>query len=337
MIKKDFSFFLTAIFLILVFGSFFYNFQKLNKARAGLSQNLNGWAWSDIPNSTPGAPTAGLQGIGGWISFNSSNSGGVDYGVNVDTKDCSGGSSGVSCITGYAWSDIPNSPGGTPLGVGWISFNPSDWGGCPPSGPCEAHVVNATGLVKGWARALAAKDPQAGGWDGWISLSSDNDPPGTLTYGPGIGSCGWQGWAWGSDLIGWISFSSTTDSLTPPGVDYQVGGAGGCSSSSTLTISPPGPIILILVSKPTEQLHAFYDPDGPGGAPPTDVTDAAGWTSSDPASISVDKGLLSAVGNSQVSGITITATYTAGTSVQASVVASTLPKGNLKEIPPGGN
>ena len=156
-------------------------------AAASPQDNVSGWAWSSNI---------------GWISFNNSNvdAAGPPYGVRVDAK---------GDIGGYAWSS----------NIGWVSFNQPDLAGCPQS-PCAATFNRFARSVNGWARALAA----GGGWDGWISLSgvaADGSPYGVFTA-PGTRGCEWRGWAWGDQVVGWISFDGsgygvqgTGDACTP--------------------------------------------------------------------------------------------------------------------------
>ncbi|MBU2104085.1 hypothetical protein KJ848_01630 [Patescibacteria group bacterium] len=142
---------------------------------AGAGHNLSGWAWSSTI---------------GWVSFNSTNTGGTDYGVSVAAN---------GRMSGHAWS--PN--------IGWISFNSSDLGGCP-SGACSAEFNKQTGTVTGWARALAGTGPsvQTGDWGGWIQLSGNS-------YAVSAANCEWQGEAWGggpslsNGVIGWLSFKGS--------------------------------------------------------------------------------------------------------------------------------
>jgi len=128
-----------------------------------------GWAWSSTI---------------GWISFNCADRsicGTSDYKVEIE----SGGN-----LIGYGWSE----------NIGWIDFDPS----APyPSLPNQSAKYNSgTDKIAGWAKALA----YGGGWDGWILL--------------GKNSGGWldqviindstnefEQWAWGSDIVGWISFN----------------------------------------------------------------------------------------------------------------------------------
>ena len=124
-----------AIAALLFIAALFYAafFVDNKEAKAGSSENISGWAWSDNI---------------GWISFNctdTSSCASVDYGVNVAVN---------GDLSGYAWSD----------NIGWISFNSSDLSGCP-SGACKAKLSGNN--LQGWARALSYGD----GWDGWVSLS----------------------------------------------------------------------------------------------------------------------------------------------------------------------
>ena len=174
--KKQFLIFvgcflaISAIFLVW--------FWPAREARAGDSQNVNGFAWSENI---------------GWVSMNSSNcdanndglaDGAVagcplagvsisNYGVNIDS---------LGNFSGFAWSE----------NIGWIQFDPV--GPYPASPNYSAKMDTATGAVTGWARALS----YGGGWDGWLKLDgvSINKTTGNFT-----------GFAWGSDVMGWVSFA----------------------------------------------------------------------------------------------------------------------------------
>jgi hypothetical protein len=63
--------------------------------------------------------------------------------------------------------------------------------------------------VQGWARALAT-----GSWDGWISLRGTN-------YGVGLSGTTFSGFAWGGNVIGWLSFNCT-DGGTCATASYSV-------------------------------------------------------------------------------------------------------------------
>lgn len=114
----------------------------------------------------------------GWISFQ-----GDTYGVAVDSD---------STLDGYAWS--PN--------VGWIDFGSQS--GCP-TGSCDPRIDFDTNTFSGWVRALNHGD----GWDGWISLGGSNH--GSAAYGVEVTSSGGftpSSYAWGSDVVGWMNFST---------------------------------------------------------------------------------------------------------------------------------
>jgi len=140
---------------------------------ANNSQELIGWAWSSNI---------------GWVSFNCSNENSCDD-VDYSVEMASGGN-----LSGYAWND----------NIGWISFNQSELSGCPSS-QCRAKISQSTNLLEGWAKALSADDD---GWDGWISLSGSG---GSWSYGPTLDDSDsqnsvFEGYAWGSDVIGWLKF-----------------------------------------------------------------------------------------------------------------------------------
>ena len=214
-------------------------------AYAGAGQNVSGFAWSQTV---------------GWISFNCLDSSGAsspqqntcgapypspaDYGVSVDPV--------TGNFSGFAWSSS----------IGYINFNPTPDGVACSASPCatlSAASVDGTRLAVGWVRAcdvlvaadctgFAMKPSSAlGGWDGWIKLSDPNpiQPPGWTnpadrTY---MGQSGtsydsytprhngvfydpvdkkFKGFAWGSEVVGWVDFSPSTSvavysDLTPPG------------------------------------------------------------------------------------------------------------------------
>lgn len=143
---------------------------------AGTEHNMSGWAWSSNI---------------GWISFNSENDhdpdtagiqpSAVNYGVNRNVDDT---------ITGYAWS--PH--------IGWIQFGGFSLSDFPSGGGgTQAQNANINGNnLKGWARAIGADD---NGWDGWIALSGAGPNYGVILSGNSL-----VGYAWGSSVVGWVSF-----------------------------------------------------------------------------------------------------------------------------------
>jgi hypothetical protein len=133
-----------------------------------------------VHSSTSGAAITGYlwSDTIGWVDMNCANSsvcGSNPFGMSIDSS---------GNITGYAWSD----------NVGWISANPSDLSGCP-SAPCTATISGSS--VSGWLKAISADN---NGWDGWISLSGSG-------YGVTSSSGAFAGYAWGSDVVGWLDWS----------------------------------------------------------------------------------------------------------------------------------
>ncbi|MEA2113140.1 MAG: PKD domain-containing protein [Patescibacteria group bacterium] len=202
--------------------------------QAGEEHNTSGFAWSNMERNDIGDehdPTIG------WISFNSTNcdsdGDGVtdmgnfaqcptglaisDYGVRIDPD--------TGDLSGHAYYDADDPNTVVHEGNGWISFNRSDTGN-PPEAPFKggndpiAKVDIETGELTGWMRVLAccdsvpclSSDPclNCGGWDGWIrfcddtmdSCSGDNQIAKIDADGD------WHGWAWSSEVVGWISFNS---------------------------------------------------------------------------------------------------------------------------------
>ncbi|MFA6278841.1 MAG: hypothetical protein WCS97_01140 [Candidatus Paceibacterota bacterium] len=142
--------------------------------------------WLQIPTAHAGAGQ-NVSGYAwsdtvGWISFNNISDGSaVDYGVNINAS--------TGNFSGYAWSD----------NIGWISFNETS--GCPESGcTTQPNLNTSTGAVTGWAKALSAN---GSGWDGWIKLSGPWSPSVTFTANAAAG------YSWGSDVVGWISWSGS--------------------------------------------------------------------------------------------------------------------------------
>lgn len=150
---------------------------SVKSALADATRNGSGFAWSGGVSTSP----AGYDGMG-WISFNNASDGSaVNYGVNIPEND------GV--LSGQAWSEH----------YGWISFDSADLAGCP-SGACIAgRVGNA---LVGWARILSIKDAvvagNAGGFDGWVSLSGT--AANGASYGIAVTGTSLGGYAWSSDL-----------------------------------------------------------------------------------------------------------------------------------------
>ncbi len=153
---------------------------------AGPEHNVSGWAWSENI---------------GWISFNSTNTGGGNYGVSMDAQN--------GKFSGYAWSEH----------IGWIDFKPE---GPYPGPPAKSAQLNkGPNKVEGWARALGGI---GGGWDGWIKMSD-------ASYGVKLSGCAFDGWAWGSTVVGWIHFAG-------PGYGVKTTACAGAPSAISLSASP---------------------------------------------------------------------------------------------------
>lgn len=157
--------------LVLVFG---FSLVPLAQAKTfSTAAPLSGYAWSSNV---------------GWISLNCANDsscGTSNYSVQVNPS---------GTLTGYAWSS----------NVGWIQFG--GLSGCP-AGSCPATMNLTTSQATGWARALA----YGNGWDGWISLNCSNTSGcATSAYTVAVDNTGTftsSSYAWGSDVVGWVSFS----------------------------------------------------------------------------------------------------------------------------------
>lgn len=173
---KNTKYFLVPLLFLSLGALFFAVF--VSDARAGASDNVSGWAWSENV---------------GWISFNCTNDstcGTVNYGVNVRQDDY---------LEGYAWTET----------VGWISFNLADTVSPPAQYNYSgqgflAQLQGGTNQLRGWMKALAT-DPT---WDGWMKLykhPSDGGPDYGVTLNESTGEL--EGWAWGGDVFGWISFN----------------------------------------------------------------------------------------------------------------------------------
>lgn len=231
-----------AVAIVFLAGVLFFNNEKKDtpEVKAAGTDNVMGFAWSENI---------------GWISFNSlncdTNSNGfidtnaitlgcsgndnattpvIDYGVNLDAG-------GTNNLSGYAWSG----------NIGWISFQAGDVAGCPGGGNCQPRLVGSD--FYGWARVLA----NGGGWDGWISLNSencdidinnfidvvcggDNTTTSTINYNIILNGADLEGFAWGSNVVGWVSFNCINEGVC--GIsNYKVRLTNNNPTASNLAIS----------------------------------------------------------------------------------------------------
>lgn len=207
-------FLLSTTAVILLLGSLWAVFSSSSVAtlEAATIAELRGWAWSENT---------------GWISMNCATGG--DASANICTNSdyrVTVSDDSSHTLSGYAWSE----------NVGWVQFG--GLSGCP-AGSCDARIISDGGTgahgweLTGWARALAYTDPEAGGWDGWISLNCANT--GTCTTsdyairvafdGSVSSAAGPAGsFAWGDMNIGWLDFGQTaiSSSCTPQVVNSCV-------------------------------------------------------------------------------------------------------------------
>lgn len=157
--------------------------------------NVWGWAWGGAPQAS-GGEKLGL----GWISFSCRNENtGSDYGVDIDINPSS---PTYGYLSGYAWSEFGK----------WITFNESQLINCPVA-PCRAWI-DSSKKINGWARSCSVfqngcsgalrSDLERGGWDGWIRLSSALYQ---TTVDTSTNPAQFRGWAWGDNVMGWISFN----------------------------------------------------------------------------------------------------------------------------------
>ena len=195
--KKKFLLFL--IINLALFGGFFIWQNQIEKAKAGSTDNVWDWAWSENI---------------GWISFNcidrEADTGKTcldandpafnpavnlaDYGVDID-EDSVSPTHGY--FSGYAWSE----------NIGWINFSPAGPYPEAPNFPVRVDIDGLTcggvGQVCGWATAVST---------GWIKLRGQTTEASPNEYGVSIilGSDPkeFEGWAWGGNIMGWISFNT---------------------------------------------------------------------------------------------------------------------------------
>lgn len=195
------TYFLTRIILVPLF--ILIGIAGAGSALAASADSVSGYAWSENI---------------GWISFNCKDLEAVegktcldgnnpsfdpsvniaDYGVDIHSV--------TNVLSGYAWSD----------NVGWISFNLADTGNPPAEYDYSAQGYTAeydapNNELRGWARALSALETQ-GAWDGWIKLHkypSDTGAAYGVTWNSTTKEL--EEWAWGSDVIGWISMNCKND------------------------------------------------------------------------------------------------------------------------------
>jgi hypothetical protein len=218
----------------------------------------------------------------GWIQFNPTYGG-----VFLDNA--------TGELSGYAWSD----------NIGWVSFDASD-ANHPSAIINNISACGSSCVVTGWARAIAADN---NGWDGWIKMSDTASPAYSVNLDRTTGN--FSGWAWGSDVVGWISFS---------GSGYGVKLSG--NLPPTYVIDPSS------ATKPvgqTQQFTGWYDPDGPSGSQAQqDKTASASWNSSNTSVATISGGLATC---KSAGSVTITSVYS-GITATANLTCSAICNNN---------
>jgi len=217
--------FLYAIFLVIFVLGVSFIIKSANPVAADSNGNVSGFAWSSNI---------------GWISFN-----GPTYSVkmNVGTDNI-----GIFSNDSYAWGS----------NIGWIKFDSSLIG---PSSPTDGVRVETDGRVTGWARACTVFVSGCsgslkglsylGGWDGWIKM----DPTGNVANDVHLVANEFQGYAWGSDIVGWINFCQTPGTnacVTLDSIDVS------CSASPNPAVTPPD-VDVTWTASPSDNTTYKYD------------------------------------------------------------------------------
>lgn len=105
-----------------------------------------------------------------------------------------------------------------------------------------------------------------GGWDGWIKLrgtTTSGDPYGVSWNPSGVNDQELQGWAWGGDVVGWLSFNCVTDSTCVPANDHFVKVSFGTPpSADNFLVDPASSVTYCFQSYPPVRVSwDFVDPD----------------------------------------------------------------------------
>ena len=141
-------------------------------------RELYGWAWSSTIR---------------WISFNCKNvDGGCDqvhYAVSIDAD---------GDFSGYAWSN----------NIGWIDFGPQD--SYPKAPYYGASLDEESGVVTGWARVLSLENTSSEGWMSLAGATPQGDEYRVLVDNVG----NFSGWAWESEVVGWVNFGGANYGVT---------------------------------------------------------------------------------------------------------------------------
>lgn len=151
----------------------------------------------------------------GWISLNCKTGGATGGDVCGSSNYSVSLSSATGLLTGYAWSS----------NIGWLKFN--GLSSFPTGSGTISQSARVTGTYpnlnfEGWARACAGTllgdcstmVSRSDGWDGWISLRGTGPDYGISSNGTAFNTTA-TSFAWGSDVVGWITFGPALLVLPP--------------------------------------------------------------------------------------------------------------------------
>lgn len=168
------------------------------------AEPLSGFAWSSNL---------------GWISFANNGLEGPGYGVTLLPPDLSGP---YRYLSGYAWNS----------NIGWLKFAPdisallASGESAPPGNDqwgARLTTLSDGDNFSGWARSCIVfasdcgnsgdlkSDEERGGWDGWLKFSGASFGPGSYNVlvdsgaNPSRFIGGGSSYAWGGNVLGWIS------------------------------------------------------------------------------------------------------------------------------------
>ena len=154
----------------------------------------------------------------GWIQ--------MDHGVNSVSLDNS-----IGVLSGYGWSE----------NIGWVKFG--GLSAFPGAGGNAVVYFSTDGNVTGWIRACAGTavgdcsnmTSRTDGWDGWINMDVGSGNGVKVDTSTGD----FSGWAWGSDVVGWINFTGVNTGIacTPLTFNPATSGLSLASDDTGLTNS----------------------------------------------------------------------------------------------------
>jgi len=220
--KKIKFFSVIFIICIIILVSFWLIKNSSHPAQSASTDNVSGYAWSETI---------------GWISFNCTNGdvcASSNYGVNIDST--------TGNFSGYAWSE----------NIGWIDFAPS--GPFPVAPNYPAKLDFSTNKATGWAKAEANGD----GWDGWILLGKEAGGWSNQVV-IDTGTKELSGWAWGSDVIGWVGFNCENEGICGTS-NYKV--VADINFPPTVECSNTATWVFCVDSRNPTITWTYSDPDG---------------------------------------------------------------------------